>query len=102
MCSGSSGVPRSSSQSTLTASGSQWGNKQAVDKLDSGMGSKMVAETGSGTPDPLEVPDLIGGPSRTRTLDPLIKRPSSTLAQTQQEPESATTRPLAMSDPYLS
>ena len=49
------------------------GNKQAVDKPDSGIGSKMVAETGSGTPDPLEVPDLIGGPSRTRTLDPLIK-----------------------------
>jgi hypothetical protein len=27
----------------------------------------------SGTPDALEVPDHIGGPSRTRTLDPLIK-----------------------------
>jgi hypothetical protein len=27
----------------------------------------------SGTPDPLEVPDFFGGPSRTRTLDPLIK-----------------------------
>jgi hypothetical protein len=27
----------------------------------------------SGTPDLPEVPDLNGGPSRTRTLDPLIK-----------------------------
>ena len=27
----------------------------------------------SATPDALEVADLIGGPSRTRTLDPLIK-----------------------------
>ena len=49
------------------------GNKQAVDKLDSGIGSKVVAEAASGTPDDPEVPDLIGGPSRTRTLDPLIK-----------------------------
>jgi hypothetical protein len=67
---------RSSIKLTIDTYG-KWlpmGNKQAaVDKLDSGMGSKMVAETGSGTPDPLEVPDLIGGPSRTRTLDPLIK-----------------------------
>ncbi len=28
----------------------------------------------SGAPDGSEAPDLIGGPSRTRTLDPLIKR----------------------------
>ena len=28
----------------------------------------------SGTPGALEVPDDVGGPSRTRTLDPLIKR----------------------------
>ena len=28
----------------------------------------------SGAPDVSEAPDLIGGPSRTRTLDPLIKR----------------------------
>ena len=52
-----------------------------MDKLDSGIDGKMVAETGSGTPDPLEVPDRIGGPPRTRTLDPLIKsendRPSA-------------------------
>jgi integrase len=32
------------------------GNKQAVDKLDSGIGTKMVAETGSGTPDPWKCP----------------------------------------------
>jgi hypothetical protein len=35
--------------------------------------SDAVAKSSSGTPDVLEVPDLIGGPSRTRTLDPLIK-----------------------------
>jgi hypothetical protein len=28
----------------------------------------------SGTSDASEVPDVVGGPSRTRTLDPLIKR----------------------------
>jgi hypothetical protein len=34
---------------------------------------KVVAETASGSSDAPELPDLIGGPSRTRTLDPLIK-----------------------------
>ena len=53
------------------------GNKPAVDRLDDANGSKVVANTGSGTSDALEVPDLTGGPSRTRTLDPLIKRPFS-------------------------
>jgi hypothetical protein len=34
---------------------------------------KVVAETASGSPSGLELPERIGGPSRTRTLDPLIK-----------------------------
>ena len=38
--------------------------------------NSLVAETGSGSSDALELPDLFGGPSRTRTLDPLIKRPA--------------------------
>jgi hypothetical protein len=49
------------------------GNKAAVNRLDDSNGSKMAAETASGTPAAAEVPDVIGGPSRTRTLDPLIK-----------------------------
>jgi len=44
-----------------------------VNALDQESGSKVVAKPKSGTPDDLEVPDSIGGPSRTRTLDPLIK-----------------------------
>jgi len=44
-----------------------------VNALDEVTGSKVVAKIESGTPDVLEIPDSIGGPSRTRTLDPLIK-----------------------------
>src|SRR5438309_5610485 len=44
-----------------------------MNALDEESGSKVVTKTKSGTPDALEVPDLSGGPSRTRTLDPLIK-----------------------------
>jgi hypothetical protein len=51
------------------------GNVAAVDRLDERpSGNKMVTKTESGTSDVLEVPDSFGGPSRTRTLDPLIKR----------------------------
>jgi hypothetical protein len=49
------------------------GNKAAVNRLDDESGSKVVAKTATGTPDTSEVPVKIGGPSRTRTLDPLIK-----------------------------
>src|SRR5262245_38506852 len=49
------------------------GNKAAVDRLDDENGSKVVAKTATGTPNASEVPVKIGGPSRTRTLDPLIK-----------------------------
>jgi len=49
------------------------GNQAAVNRLDDPSGSKVVAKTESATPDAPEVADLIGGPSRTRTLDPLIK-----------------------------
>ncbi len=49
------------------------GNKAAVNRLDDESGSKVVAETATGTSGVLEVPVKIGGPSRTRTLDPLIK-----------------------------
>ena len=49
------------------------GNKVAVDRLDQQSGSKVVAENASGASDAPEAPDSSGGPSRTRTLDPLIK-----------------------------
>jgi len=67
-------------------------DKRAVDLLDDGwvspvdrlgeaevgtVGSQLVAKTGSesesGAPDDSEAPDLFGGPSGTRTPDPLIK-----------------------------
>ncbi len=51
------------------------GNKPAVNRLDEPSGSKVVAKKESEVPDTAETPDSIGGPSRTRTLDPLIKRP---------------------------
>ena len=49
------------------------GNKPAVNRLDEPSGSKVVAKKESEVPDTLETSDSIGGPSRTRTLDPLIK-----------------------------
>jgi len=49
------------------------GNKAAINRLDDESGSKVVARTATGTPAAAEVPVVIGGPSRTRTLDPLIK-----------------------------
>ena len=49
------------------------GNKAAVNRLDDASGSKVVAPSKSGTPGDPEMPDSNGGPSRTRTLDPLIK-----------------------------
>src|SRR5438132_12300398 len=49
------------------------GNKAAVNRLDDESGSKVVAKTPTGTSGVLEVPVTIGGPSRTRTVDPLIK-----------------------------
>ena len=49
------------------------GNKAAVNRLDDESGSKVVAKTATGTSGVLEAPVLIGGPSRTRTVDPLIK-----------------------------
>src|SRR2546422_1681056 len=49
------------------------GNKAAVNRLDDERGSKVVAKTATGTSGVLEVPVTIGGPSRTRTVDPLIK-----------------------------
>jgi len=50
------------------------GNKAAVNRLDDESGSKVVAKTATGTSGVLEVPVTTGGPSRTRTVDPLIKR----------------------------
>jgi hypothetical protein len=52
------------------------GNQAAVNRLDDQRGSKVVAKTESATSYASEVADLIGGPSRTRTLDPLIKSDS--------------------------
>ena len=48
-------------------------NKAAANRLDDESGSKAVAETKTGTPAVTGVPVTIGGPSRTRTVDPLIK-----------------------------
>ena len=50
------------------------------------VGSQLVVKTGSEVHDRpprvlAEVPDSIGGPSRTRTLDPLIKSPDQPTAQ---------------------
>jgi hypothetical protein len=50
------------------------GNKPAVNRLDEPSGSRVVAKKESEVSDTLETSDSIGGPSRTRTLDPLIKR----------------------------
>ena len=36
-------------------------------------GHRLGTESSSGAPDAPEAPEMIGGPSRTRTLDPLIK-----------------------------
>jgi len=49
------------------------GNKAAVNQLDDQKGSTGVARAATGTPGVSEVPVNVGGPSRTRTLDPLIK-----------------------------
>jgi hypothetical protein len=49
------------------------GNQAAVNRLDDHCGSRTVAKGTTGTPDVSEVPVNVGGPSRTRTLDPLIK-----------------------------
>ena len=49
------------------------GNKAAVNRLDDESGSKVVAKTATGTSGVKQVPVTIGGPSRTRTVDPLIK-----------------------------
>ena len=49
------------------------GNKAAVNRLDDESGSKVVAKMKTGTPAVTEVPVNNGGPSRTRTVDPLIK-----------------------------
>jgi hypothetical protein len=50
------------------------GNKAAVDRGDDRpSGNKAVTQTKSGTANVPAVPDSFGGPSRTRTVDPLIK-----------------------------
>ena len=52
-------------------------DKAAVDRLDDAAagasGSKVVAKMKTGTPAVAEVPVNYGGPSGTRTPDPLIK-----------------------------
>jgi integrase len=45
----------------------------AIGELASGFGTKKWNQKQSATPGVLEVADSFGGPSRTRTLDPLIK-----------------------------
>ena len=52
----------------------QMGNKAAINRLGEESGGKVVAKAATGTPALTEVPVNNGGPSRTRTLDPLIKR----------------------------
>jgi integrase len=46
----------------------------AAEALGSKVGTKIWNQNETGTPGVLEVPVADGGPSRTRTLDPLIKR----------------------------
>jgi len=45
-----------------------------AEALGSKLGTRIWNQNEIGDPGALEVPDLVGGPSRTRTLDPLIKR----------------------------
>jgi len=44
-------------------------------------GHQLGTKSKSSAPDDSEAPEMIGGPSRTRTLDPLIKRPNHQLTQ---------------------
>ena len=44
-----------------------------AEALGSKLGTRIWNQNGTGDPDALEVPGCVGGPSRTRTLDPLIK-----------------------------
>jgi hypothetical protein len=60
-------------QLTVSTYGKWLGNQAAVNRLDDQRGSKVVAKTASSASGVLEAPDLFGGPSRTRTLDPLIR-----------------------------
>ncbi len=50
------------------------GNKAAVDRLDEPSGSKVVAKPAVAGADASEVPENVGEPSGTRTLDSLLKR----------------------------
>ncbi len=50
------------------------GNKAAVDRLDEGNGSKMVAKTMAVSKDAAQVPEKSGEPWWDRTTDPLLKR----------------------------
>src|SRR5262249_44782996 len=60
----------------IPSQGRQW-----INLVDSG--TTNWNQTASATPEGTEVADSIGGPSRTRTLDPLIKRGS------REQPEGA-------------
>jgi len=60
---------RFSSPSTPTGSGYRW----ATRRRSTVSTKEVVAKRLTGTPGVLEVPVRDGGPSRTRTLDPLIK-----------------------------
>jgi hypothetical protein len=42
-------------------------------KGDASLARTIWNQNETGDPGALEVPDCVGGPSRTRTLDPLIK-----------------------------
>ena len=62
------------------------------------VGSQLVANRGlertSGASGVPETPDSVGGPSRTRTLDPLIKRPNRDI--TPDLSDAVTTRQLEL------
>ena len=49
------------------------GNKAAVDQLDAGIGSTVVAAGEDVEEGALEVTEKVGGPCRDRTYGPLIK-----------------------------
>jgi hypothetical protein len=70
--------------------------KAAGNAVSRSVGSQLVANAGSeseiGHPGDPEVADSFGGPSRTRTLDPLIRRPVPT-ANGPKRPQTAPRSP---------
>ena len=60
----------------IPSKGRRWADllDRVTDFLGSKLGTKKWNQNETGAPDVSEAPVLLGGPSRTRTVDPLIKR----------------------------